>query len=67
MGNQIFKKINYQKLPKTAAIFNFLTIGLFEINALISPMIVSVVARDIATLIQMMLFFLRVNDSVYTA
>ena len=57
MGNQIFKKINYQKLPKTVAMFSFLTIGLFEINALISPTIVSIVTRDIATLIQMMLFF----------
>ena len=57
MGNQIFRKINYQKLPKTVAMFSFLTIGLFEINALISPMIVSIVTRDIATLIQMMLFF----------
>ena len=41
------------KLPKIAAIFNFLTISLFVkcIN------IVSIVTRDIATLKQMMLFF----------
>ena len=71
MRNQIFKKINYQKLPKIAAIFNFFTISLFEICINIFLFvkcinIVSIVTRDIATLKQMMFFFLRVNYSVTT-
>ena len=66
MGNQIFRKINYQKLPKTVAMFSFLTIGLFEINALISPMIVNCDKRYCNTYTDDAVF-LRVNDSVYTA
>ena len=71
MRNQIFKKINYQKLRKIAAIFNFFTISVFEICINIFLFvkcinIVSIVTRDIATLKQMMLFFLRVNYSVTT-
>ena len=71
MRNQIFKKINDQKLPKIAAIFNFFTISVFEICINIFLFvkcinIVSIVTRDIATLKQMMLFFLRVNYSVTT-
>ena len=33
--------------------------GLFEIDALISPVIVSIVTRDIATLMQMIMFLLK--------
>ena len=62
MRNQIFKKINYQKLRKIAAIFNFFTISVFEICINIFLFvkcinIVSIVTRDIATLKQMMFFF----------
>ena len=50
------------KLPKIAAMFNFLTVSLFEIciNLFLFVKcinIVSIVTRDIATLKQMMLFF----------
>ena len=69
MDYQIFKKINYQKLPKIfnflaifnflRAIFNFLTISLFEIRINISHDCVNYDRRHCNSYID--------NDSLYTA